>query len=84
VRDRTRRVICTISDAALEAVGNLPRPANDQMRRRSFDRFRTLIDAAAKLKLLGLPAAFDGPLDLSAEDLRSVPASPGTPSFGSM
>jgi hypothetical protein len=83
VRDRTRRIVCAVSDEALEAVSDLAAPSTDTMRRRSFDRFRTLIDAAAKLKLSALPDSFLGPVLLSSDDLRRVPAEQGVPLFGS-
>lgn len=83
VRDRTRRIVCAVSDEALEAVSDLAVPSTDIMRRRSFDRFRSLIDTAAKLKLSVMPGNFPGPLLLSADDLRRVPAEQGVPVFGS-
>ncbi len=83
VRDRTRRIVCAVSDEALEAVSDLPAPCTDLMRRRSFDRFRSLIDTAAKLKLSAMPSDFPGPMLLSSDDLRRVPAEQGVPAFGS-
>jgi hypothetical protein len=53
------------------------------LRRRSFDRFRTLINVAAKLKLRTLPPGAIGPIVLTHEDLRCVPPETGVPSFGS-
>ena len=82
VRDGIRRVSCHVSEEALEAVSGLRVPSTTALRRRSFDRFRTLIEAAAQLKLRTLPPGFDGPLALSSRDLRIVPADPGLPSFG--
>ena len=83
VRDGIRRVDCTVSDEALEAVSALPLPSTSALRRKSFDRFRTLIDAAARLKLGTMAAGFAGPLAIGAEDLRRVPPEAGTPPFGS-
>jgi hypothetical protein len=83
VRDRTRRIVCAVSDEALEAVSDLAAPSTDTMRRRSFDRFRSLIDTAAKLKLSTIPGDFPGPVLLSSDDLRRVPAEQGVPVFGS-
>ncbi|MFH5927503.1 hypothetical protein [Roseomonas xinghualingensis] len=83
MRDRTRRIVCAVSDEALEAVADLMAPSTDIMRRRSFDRFRSLIDAAAKLKLASMPDGFLGPVLLSSDDLRQVPAEQGMPLFGS-
>ena len=53
------------------------------LRRRSFDRFRTLINVAAKLKLRTLPSGSIGLIVLTREDLRRVPPETGVPSFGS-
>lgn len=83
VRDGSRRVKCHVSGEALEAVSGLAVPSTVALRRNSFDRFRTLIDAAAKLKLKTLPPGFAGPLALSGRDLRCVPHEVGVPSFGS-
>ncbi len=83
VRDGMRRVSCLVSEEALEAVADLRLPSTSVLRRKSFDRFRTLIDAAAKLKLKGLPGGFAGPLVVSSDDLRLVPPEAGTPKFGS-
>ena len=83
VRDGMRRISCTVSDEALEAVSGLPTPSSAALRRKSFDRFRTLINAAATLKLVGLPPGFAGPLALDGTDLRRVPAEKGVPVYGS-
>ena len=56
IRDGIRRISCAVSDEALEAVSGLPVPSTVVLRRRSFDRFRTLINVAAKLKLSTLPS----------------------------
>lgn len=82
VRDGIRRVGCDVSDEALEAVSGLAVPSTAASRRKSFDRFRTLIHAAAKLKLQTLPPGFAGPVVLSSGDLRRVPPEAGTPAFG--
>ncbi len=83
VRDGVRRVSCTVSDEALEAASALTLPSTPLTRRRSFDRFRTLIDAAATLKLATLPRTATGPLLLTRDDLRRVPPQTGAPVFGS-
>lgn len=83
VRDGMRRIGCTVSDEALEAVSGLAVPSTAGSRRKSFDRFRLLIDAAAKLKLGTLPPGFTGPIVLSSRDLRDVPPEAGMPAFGS-
>lgn len=82
VRGARGRMSCTVSDEALELASSLSAPSTEAMRRRSFDRFRMVIDAAAKLKLADMPAEFRGPLSLSAEDLRRVPAARDMPQFG--
>ncbi len=83
VRDGIRRVMCNVSEEALDAVSGLAAPSSIALRRRSFDRFRGLIDAAAKLKLKTLSPGWVGPLTLSSGDLRSVPPVSGVPAFGS-
>lgn len=83
IRDGARRIVCSISDEALEAASGLAPPSTAVLRRKSFDRYRTLIDAAAKLKLKTLPAAFVGPVVLSSADLRRVRPNAGVPEFGS-
>ncbi len=83
IRVGIRRISCNISDEALEAVSGLATPSTMTLRRKSFDRFRTLIDAAARLKLGTLPSGFIGPIILSSEDLRCVPPEVGVPAFGS-
>ena len=83
VRDGIRRVICSVAEEALEAASGLTAPSTNASRRKSFDRYRALIDAAAKLKLKTLPPGFAGPLVLSSADLRCVPPEVGVPSFGS-
>ena len=83
VRDGIRRVRCNVSQEALEAVSGLAIPSTMALRRKSFDRFRTLIDAAAKLKLKTLPPGFSGTIAISSNDLRSVPHEAGVPAYGS-
>jgi len=83
VRVGMRRIDCAVPDEVLEAVSGLASPSTALLRRRSFDRFRTLINAAAKLKSGGLPPDFVGRLMLTADDLRRVPPEPGVPAFGS-
>lgn len=82
VRAGIRRISCAVLDEALEAMSGLTVPSTVALRRGSFDRFRTLIDAAAKLKLETLPPGFVGPLVLTSKDLQSVPPQAGVPLFG--
>jgi hypothetical protein len=84
VRDGIRRISCTVSNEALNAVSALSVPSTAGARRKSFDRFRMLINAAAWLKLRTLPPNFAGPLALSTQDLRRVPPEVGMPTFGSL
>ena len=82
IRDGTRRISCVVSNEALEAAAGLPAMSTPMLRRQSFDRFRTLIHAAAGARLAALPGLV-GPIVLTSRDLRSVPSVRGTPVFGS-
>ncbi len=82
VRDGIRRVTCAVLDDALEAAAGLATPSTVTLRRRSFDRFRTLIDAAAQMKLKTRPTGSAELLVLTRMDLRGVPPQNGVPSFG--
>jgi Protein of unknown function (DUF1488) len=84
IRSGTRKVSCSISDDALEAASGLTPPSTVTLRRRSFDRFRTLINQAATLKLADRPAGCDDPMMLTRDDLRRVPAMNGEPVYGSI
>jgi len=83
VRNGIHRVNCTVSQEALEAVGNLSVPSTSALRQKSFARFRTLIHSAAKMRLALLPANSTSLIALSTEDLRRVPPEKGVPRFGS-
>jgi len=83
IRDGIHRISCAVLYDALEAVSGLTVPSTVALRQRSFDRFRTLINVAAKLKLRTLSAGSVGPITLNCEDLRRVPPEVGMPSFGS-
>jgi len=83
VRVGMRRISCRITDDALDAVSGLTGPSTAAERRKSFDRFRTLIDTAAALKSETMPPGFSGPLSLTAIDLKKVPPVFGVPVFGS-
>jgi len=85
IRDGSRRIGVAVSDDALDAVSGLIGPSTPMMRRKSFDRFRTLINAAAmlKLKLNLLPSGPVDPIILTQRDLRRVPPEAGTPLFSS-
>jgi len=83
IRDGTRRVSCVVANEALEAAAGLPELSAPMLRRRSFDRFRTLIHAAASARLAALPPGFVGPIVLTTRDLRSMPPDRHAPAFGS-
>jgi hypothetical protein len=83
IRDGIRRVSFVVSNEALEAASGLPGLSSAMLRRRSFDRFRTLIHAAAARRLASLPLGFVSPVVLTGRDLRAVPTERGTPAFGS-
>jgi hypothetical protein len=83
IRDGMRRVSFVVSNEALEAASGLPDQSSSTLRRRSFDRFRTLIHAAAARQLAALPPGFVSPIVLTGGDLRSVPPERGGPAFGS-
>src|SRR3954471_5373557 len=82
IRDGMRRVSCVVLNEALEAAAGLSQLSAPMLRRRSFDRFRTLIHAAASARVAALPG-FVGPIILTSGDLRSVPSERGAPVFGS-
>ncbi len=82
IRDGARRIRCEVSNQALEAASGLADGSPAILRRRSFDRFRTLINAAAALRISTLPPGSVGPILLTARDLRRVPAEQGAPVFG--
>lgn len=83
IRSGLHRVTFTVADEALEAASGLTVPSTVAERRRSFDRFRTLVNAAAEIKLKSLPLSSTGPIILTSDDLRCVPSEKGAPSFGS-
>jgi hypothetical protein len=82
IRDGIRLIKCAVSNEALEAASGLAEDSAPTLRRRSFDRFRTLIHAAATLRLKALPSDFVGPILLTTRDLRCVPPERGFPVFG--
>ena len=82
VRNGVRRISCTVSHEALEAASALSARSGPALCRRSFDRFRTVIQSAATLRIAALPPDFDGPIALTSVDLRRVPPQHGAPLFG--
>jgi Protein of unknown function (DUF1488) len=83
IRDGMRRISCAVSNDALDAASGLTGACTPAARRRSFERFRTLIHAAALLRLEAQPLGSIDPIILTDGDLRSVPPQVGTPRFGS-
>ena len=82
VQHGMRRITCTVADDALEAASGLVPPSTLILRRRSFDRFRTLINLAAVMKLARVPPGSDSAMVLTREDLSRVPQETGAPPFG--
>ncbi|WP_173576031.1 DUF1488 family protein [Acetobacter fallax] len=78
----TRRVSCGVSNEALEAAAGLGALSGSVARHQSFHRFRTLIHAAAVLKLTRSGKKAEGLLLLGSDDLRLVPLEKGIPVFG--
>ncbi len=77
-----RRVRCTVADEALEAVSGLAGPLTPSLQRGSFDRFRILIDAAARLKMESIEPGSVTAVTLTSRDLRRAGPQPGAPAFG--
>jgi hypothetical protein len=75
-------VVCGVTDEALDAASGLTDPSTPAIRRRSFDRFRTLIHQAAKMRFQTQPPGRVGPILLTSADLRRVPPQTGYPNFG--
>ena len=82
IRDGARRIKCEVSNEALEVASGLAEGSSAMLRRRSFDRFRTLINAAAALRISTLPPGSTASILLTTRDLRRVPAEHGAPAFG--
>jgi len=72
IMDGIRRITCSVPNDVMDAVSGLPGPLTPSLRRRSFDRFRTLIHGAAVQRLKDMPAGSAGPIVLARRDLRSV------------
>ena len=82
VQHGRHRVRCAVSAEALDVVCGHIEPTTGLSRRRAFERFRTLINAAAIRKLEGSPQGVGNTLFLDGDDLRAVPHVAGTPVFG--
>ena len=82
IRDGIRRISCAVSNEALDGASGLTDACTPAGRRKSFERFRTLIHAAALLRLEEQPLGSD-PIILTGRDLRRVPPQVGTPTSGS-
>ncbi len=70
--DGIRRVTCSVPNDVMDAVCGVTGPLSPGLRRRSFDRFRTLINGAAMRRLKDMPAGSAGPIVLVQRDLRLV------------
>ena len=82
VRAGMRRVSCAVSHEALDAASALDADGTPATRRRSFERFRTVINAAALMRLDALQPGDAALIVLSGRDLRDVPEQTGVPRFG--
>jgi len=72
IRDGIRRIKCSVPNELIDAVSGLPAPLTDGLRRRSFDRFRTVMHGAAMQRLKDLPAGSPGPIVLARRDLNGL------------
>ncbi len=72
IRDGIRRITCSVPNDVMDAVCGVSGPLTPGLRRRSFDRFRTLIHGAAMQRLKDMPAGSLGPIVLAQRDLRCV------------
>jgi hypothetical protein len=70
--DGMKRITCSVPNDVMDAVSGQAGPLTPGLRRRSFDRYRTLIHGAAMLRLKDLPAGSLGPIVLARRDLRCV------------
>jgi hypothetical protein len=61
-----------VPNDVMDAVCGVTGPLTPGLRRRSFDRFRTLIHGAAMQRLKDMPAGSVGPIVLVQRDLRLV------------
>ncbi len=70
--DGIRRIVCSVPNDVMDAVSGQTGTQTPGLRRRSFDRYRTLIHGAAMQRLKELPAGSLGPIVLARRDLRCV------------
>ena len=82
VRSGNRRVRCLVADTTLDAASGLSELPTLTLRRRSFEKFRTLIQATAQRMLGELPVGFIGSLVISGEDMRQTTPEQGMAVFG--
>jgi len=82
IRSGVHLVRCIVSDEALDAVSGLLDPSTPALRRRSFDRFRTLIHEAALIQHQARSPVCVDPILVTSADLRRVPPRTGLPKFG--
>jgi hypothetical protein len=81
IMDGIRRITCSVPNDVMDAVSGIAGPLTPGLRRRSFDRYRTLIHGAAMQRLKEMPAGSHGPIVLARRDLRCVAqeTEPGRP-----
>ncbi len=84
VRDGMRRISCAISNDTLDAAVGLKDVGTPADRRRSFERFRSMIHVAALLRWKAQPLGSVAPVILTDRDLCDVPPKIGNPRFGSL
>jgi hypothetical protein len=72
IMDGMRRIRCSVPNELIDAVSGLPAPLTDGLRRRSFDRFRTVMHGAAMQRLKAQPAGSLEPIVLVRRDLNGL------------
>jgi hypothetical protein len=72
IMDGMHRIRCSVPNELIDAVSGLPAPLTDGLRRRSFDRFRTVMHGAAMQRLKAQPAGSLEPIVLMRRDLNGL------------
>jgi hypothetical protein len=72
IMDGMRRIRCSVPNELIDAVSGLPVPLTDGLRRRSFDRFRTVMHGAAMQRLKDQPPGSAEPIVLVRRDLNGL------------
>lgn len=84
IRSGIHRVQCGVANEALDAASGCIEPSTPALRRRSFDRFRTLIHEAAMIQFGARPPGCVDPILVTSADLRRVPSRTGSPNMGTL